>query len=289
MTKKSLILLTCMGLFGFAILPGILNAAQANPMATTLVLYDAVSGTIPQSPNMTFASFPAVTPTYENGATVLDTTLSNSISAGWVSSAGSPSNFPTLDRGIGFQIDFTVQIDSEAHVNNNRAGFSVILLGDDKKGVELAFWENEIWAQHDSTTGAIFTHGEGVAFTTTAGLVDYQMIIVGDTYTVTADTTPILTGPVRDYTDFDGSPDPYETPNFIFLGDDTGSAQASIRLTYVSVTAHDPPVPTDTPTPTETSVTPGPSPTGTPPTSTPEPTPTPQSLEIYIPLVVKNP
>ena len=286
-----------MGILGFVIFPGLLNPAQANPMATTLVLYDAVSGDVPQTPNMNFASFPTVSPTYESGATVLDTTSGNTISAGWVSAGGSPSNFPTLDRANGFQVDFTVKVESEAHANNNRAGFSVILLGDDKKGVELAFWEDEIWAQHDGTTGSLFTHGEGTAFATTDALVDYQIVIVGDTYTVTADTAAILTGPVRDYTDFNGFPDPYETPNFLFLGDDTTSAQAKIRLTYVSVTAQDPPAPTDiptptftpeTPTPTETSVTPAPSPTGTPPTSTPEPTPNPKSHKIYIPVVVKN-
>ncbi|HLF90911.1 MAG TPA: hypothetical protein VI451_18355, partial [Anaerolineales bacterium] len=106
----------------------------------------------------------------------------------------------------------------------------------DKKGVELAFWEDEIWAQNDSSTGGLFTHGEGAAFDTTASLTDYQVMIVGDTYTVTAGTNVILTGAVRDYTDFAGTIDPYETPNFLFFGDDTTSAQARIHLSYVSVT-----------------------------------------------------
>lgn len=31
--------------------------------------------------------------------------------------------------------------------NTTRAGYSVILLGHDAKGIELGFWTNEIWAQ----------------------------------------------------------------------------------------------------------------------------------------------
>jgi hypothetical protein len=34
---------------------------------------------------------------------------------------------------------------------------------------------------------------------------------------------------------FEGPVNPYRTPNFIFLGDDTGSARAKIRLAYVAV------------------------------------------------------
>jgi hypothetical protein len=34
-----------------------------------------------------------------------------------------------------------------------------------------------------------------------------------------------------------GPVNPYRTPNFIFLGDDTSSAQARIKLAYVAVAA----------------------------------------------------
>ncbi|GAB4578514.1 MAG: hypothetical protein Fur0022_12490 [Anaerolineales bacterium] len=278
------------------------NPGKANPPAGnfTLLLYDAATGTVPQAPWMNFASVPpGITPVFQGSSTLLDTLANNNIYAGWVSEGTLTPDFPILNHETGFQVDFTVQIGEEIHANNNRAGYSVILLGEDAKGIELAFWENEIWAQNDPATGGLFTHGEGVVFTTT-NFTTYQIIIVSNTYTLTADTLPILTGPVRDYSDFNGFPDPYETPNFLFIGDDTTSARARIRLTYVSITGTGQPTPTPTltetpdpswtltPTPTETAtltptltatLTPTPTltslPTDTPtPTESPTPTPT---------------
>ncbi|MGZ9223661.1 MAG: choice-of-anchor Y domain-containing protein, partial [Anaerolineales bacterium] len=213
----------------------------------TLVLYDAAAGALPTAPLMNFTDFPpgAASPAYANGMTFLDTTTSgNSTYAGWISNVTTTPGFPTLDRTVGFQLDFALQIDSESHTNNNRAGFSIIVLSDDARGIELAFWENEIWAQNDQKTGGLFRHGEGTLFATTTGLINYQVIVVNDTYTLTANTEPILTGPQRDYSQFEGFPDPYETPNFLFLGDDTTSAQARIQLGFVSITGTERPTPT---------------------------------------------
>jgi hypothetical protein len=157
-------------------------------------------------------------------------------------------------------------VQNESHTNNNRAGFSIIVLSDDNKGIELAFWKNEIWVQNDDTTGGLFKHGEGTIFATTTGFINYQVIVVNDTYTLIADNKPILTGPLRDYSKFDGFPDPYETPNFLFLGDDTTSAQARIRLSFVSVTGTEPATSTSSSLPTGSptsplNITPSPSPT----------------------------
>jgi hypothetical protein len=230
----------------------------------TLVLYDAASGGIPSTQLMNFIDFPlgAANPIYENAATILDTTISGSeMYAGWLSNAGSTTGFPLLDRVTGFQVNFSIQIEHESHTNHNRAGFSVILLSQDARGVELAFWENEIWVQNDDTTGGLFTHGEAVAFNT-AGLVNYQLTITGDTYTLNANGAPILAGPLRDYGKFEGFPDPYQTPNFLFMGDNTTSAQARIWLSYISVTGTEPAMPTLTPSPTSS------------PTASPTPMPT---------------
>ena len=76
------------------------------------------------------------------------------------------------------------------------------------------------------------------------GLIDYQLTIIDDAYTLIANTQSILTGPLRDYSDFDGFPDPYQTPNFLFLGDDTTSAQARVRLGYLAITGEEPVLPT---------------------------------------------
>jgi len=246
----------------------------------TLVLYDAASGAIPSSSLMGFTDFPSGTSslTYRDGATVLDTTQSGRDTfAGWVASQATTPGFPILDPKVGVQVNFKLQLERETHLNHNRAGFSVIILDQDAKGIELAFWENEIWAQSDDRTGGLFTHGERVPFETTTGLKDYQLTVDGDTYTLSANSKPILSGPVRDYSKFDGFPDPYETPNFLFLGDDTTSSQARVRLSFVSISGTEPIQPTTAITSTSTN---SPSPTAslTPlPTVTPVPslTPTP--------------
>ena len=260
MNKKIIFPTICFLLiFGTALFSLNLKHASATQAGVekTLILYDAASGTIPVAQMMSFFDFPPgdIIQTYENGSTTLDTNKSgNSTYAGWTSTANTPG-FPSLDRAPGFQLDFTVQVENESHTKNNRAGFSTIILSEDAKGIELAFWENEIWAQNDDATGELFTHGESATFSTTTGAINYQLIITNDSYTLNANDTPILSGPLRDYSKFEGFPDPYQSPNFLFLGDDTTSAQARIRLSYVSVTGTElatlatTPSPSNSPTP----------------------------------------
>jgi hypothetical protein len=214
----------------------------------TLILYDAASGDIPSTSLMSFTDFPpgVALPMFSDGATVLDTTISGTDTyAGWISGEVTTPDFPILDSTVGVRVNFTVQVDSEAHTNNDRAGFSVIILDKAAQGIELSFWENEIWVKSDEATGGLFKHGEGIAFATSA-LTDYQVIFMGDTYTLTANAEPLLTGPLRDYSAFAGFPDPYETPNFLFFGDNSTSAQARVRLRFVSVTGTESVMPTST-------------------------------------------
>ena len=245
----------------------------------TLVLYDAASGTLPDPSLMGYTAFPpdAVSLTYSDGVTILDTTpVGMDAYAGWVSSGATVAGFPIFDRTAGVQVNFTLQLESETHDNQSRSGFNVIVLDRDARGIELGFWSNEIWAQNDDTSGGLFTHGEGAAFDTTAGLIEYQLTLNADSYTLTANGVPILNGPIRDYSRFEGFIDPYETPNFLFLGDDTTSAQSRVRLRFISVTGTEPVVSatvtsinTDLPLPTVFST---PTSTSTPvllPTSTP--------------------
>ena len=220
-----------------------LNLKGASAIQTiggkTLILYDAKSGVIPDTKMMSFFDFPPgdIIQTYESGSTTLDTTRSgNNTYAGWISNEANTLGFPRLDRTAGFQLDFTLHVENESHTSDKRAGFSIIILSEDARGIELGFWENEIWAQNDDATGGLFTRGEGITFPATTGLINYQVIIINDSYTLTANGASILTGPLRDYSKFEGFPDPYQTPNFLFLGDDTTSAQARVRLSYVSVT-----------------------------------------------------
>lgn len=267
-------------MLGLLLIHPYLKDAQAASLAgeKTLVLYDPASGGIPSESLLDFTDFPpgAALPTYSGGATVLDTTLSGSGTyAGWVSGERITPDFPVLDRAEGIRLTFTLQVEAEIHSKANRAGLSVILLDQGAKGIELSFWEDEIWAQNDGATGGLFTHGEGIALATTAGLKEYQLSIAGDTYTLTAGSQPLLSGPVRDYSAFEGFLDPYETPNFLFLGDNTTSAQARARLGFVSITGAEPLLPTVTSIATGTG-SPLPTATFTPaPSATPFPLPTP--------------
>lgn len=220
-------------------------ANQASPHQTT-TLYDSSLGTLPNAQQFIYLTIPftpQATQIYSNGVTILNTMPVQSDMAGYFVRSEA---VPDLQRTQGFTFTFTIQIDEEAHASNHRAGFSIILLSEDLLGIELGFWEDRIWAQEGGEPPDLFTQAEGVAYDTTAALTTYHLTILNDTYTLLADQIPILTGPVRDYTAFEGALDPYETPNFIFLGDNTSSARAQARLAYMAVTtlAADPGSPT---------------------------------------------
>lgn len=190
--------------------------------ATTL--YDGALGTLPDAQGFDFTDAPSgsTQPQINGGLTTLDTTALMGIYAGYRAKATAAL---ALDRAAGYQVLFTVQVVTETHVSNDRAGFSVIVLSADKRGIELGFWTNRIWAQG----GPSFTQAEGVTVTTT-GLVTYTLDITNTSYALAADGAPIVNGPLRDYSSFGY---PYTTPNFLFLGDDTTSAQASMQLALV--------------------------------------------------------
>lgn len=128
--------------------------------------------------------------------------------------------FPSLNRANGFELSFSLALTGESHTSNNRAGFSVILLGSDAKGIELGFWQNEIWAQDSG-----FIHGEGVAFNTIP-TQDYKLRIINDNYTLSQGTNQLLTGNLRSYR----NSQPYSLSSYIFLGDNTTSASANALI-----------------------------------------------------------
>jgi Ca2+-binding RTX toxin-like protein len=234
----------------------------------TTVLYDGSLGGTPDSQNKGLKFFgPGITPTPGSGVTKLDTFTgsNNAFQAGFSNYISSTNNTPSLilDRTTGYTISFNAKVTDEArgttaNKNNDgkddRAGFSVIAISSDGKyGIELGFWKDRIWAQDDGTTQVnkalepdtapasnfrtLFTQAEGVGFTTTT-LVNYDLTVKGDTYTLFAGGNAILSGKLRDYSAFSGSVDVYENPNFIFLGDNTPSARANIDLNRVAVTTN---------------------------------------------------
>jgi len=185
-------------------------------------LYDAGLRTFPEAQGWSYAALGAVTKTLTNNSVLLDTSATPSTQAGW--SQIIPGS---LNRTNGFTLLVSALLDSESHSSTNRAGFSLIVLGDDKRGIELGFWTNAVFAQSDSP---LFTHAEEAIVSTTTSSVNFALTILATNYVLRADGATILSGPVRDYTAFSGFPNPYRTPNFIFFGDDTTSAGASVNI-----------------------------------------------------------
>jgi hypothetical protein len=241
------------------------GGARVATAQTTQVLYDAASGVTPTAsvPQwLTFGAVPNVAQTFTPGLpsfTRFDTTASEGTYAGYsnrnasVAPAVTPPfftltpttlvnpAFPNLDRAAGFNLQFTMRLNSETHAGNPvRAGFSVILLGSDRLGVEVGFQSDTLFAQApgfgspaaESVSGAAISALTG-AFTT------YDLSIAGNTYTLRNGATTLLTGAVKDYTAATGfAGDVYRTPNFLFLGDDTTSASASTDLNFVRITTN---------------------------------------------------
>ena len=194
------------------------------------VLYDGSLGTVPGAQGWLYLTDPlfgaSAIESLDTGVVVLDSTPATSDSAGYFSSLH--PGVGVLDRSVGYRVRFDVEIVSESHVSSHRAGFSVIALSSDKIGIELAFWEDEVWAQ----SGPTFTHAEGAPLTTTA-MTDYALAIAGGSYHLSANGAPVLSGPLRDYS---SHPHPtYSLTNFLFFGDDTSSADAEIRLAWIEI------------------------------------------------------
>ncbi len=149
----------------------------------------------------------------------------------------------SLDRYSGFSLNFSAQLNSESHSYNDRAGFSVIVITSDLMGIELGFWSNEIWAQSDNP---LFTHAEGVSMITNS-MNDYTLQILNDTYSLYLDDILKLTGNLKNYSSWvnplDGGHKPYDIQNFLFFGDDTSSAKASVSISKIEVEINSVPEP----------------------------------------------
>ncbi|MEG5137206.1 MULTISPECIES: choice-of-anchor Y domain-containing protein [unclassified Microcoleus] len=230
---------------------GTVSESSATVLGLT-PLYNGLLGNTPSSQNwLSLTNLNPASPTVlaseifsGNGAN-LNSTDANSIYAGYTVNPLN-SSFTTLDRNSGFSLSFDLQIISESRTNQNRAGFSIVAVTSDRKAIEIGFQQlsatsGNIFAQGDNITpnpggqtNGLFVAAENVAYNTNLA-TNYTLKILGDNYFISDSNNVILTGPLRDYAAFTGAIDPYETPNFLFLGDDTTSAQANINLTRVSL------------------------------------------------------
>ncbi|MDY6950589.1 MAG: dockerin type I repeat-containing protein [Thermodesulfobacteriota bacterium] len=221
-----------------------LLAALIPPLyAATVNVFDGSLKTTPDQQGWLYITDPLPPPlgpgscasqSANGAATHLNTNCNIMHAAGYFSRVPPLSHplMPALDRAAGFTISFEVQILNEFHNNNDRAGFSVIVISHDLKGIELGFWEDEIWAQADAP---LFTHAEGGDFDTTKGLMVYRLSLLGDDYFLSADGLTLLSGQLQDYSSFGN---PYDIADFVFLGDDTSSASASIKVASITHMDH---------------------------------------------------
>ncbi|KAM3091462.1 hypothetical protein ACKFKG_25945 [Phormidesmis sp. 146-35] len=208
--------------------------------AATLTLYDGSKNTSLSAQGW-MSSIPlGVSQTVSAGATTLNTTANDALQAGY---ARIPTNF-ALDRNRGYTLGFNIRLLSETHSSSNdRAGFSVIALGADKKGVELGFWTDtlkktgSIWAQNDGATKPPrFTRGETTAFNPGTALTRYELSVKDNSYNLFANRNyqaPILSGVLRNYS-LEGSF--YSTSNSLFFGDNTTSARANTSIAKIDLT-----------------------------------------------------
>jgi hypothetical protein len=213
--------------------------------AGEILLYDANQGNLPQDQAwMTYVDNPFVFPAPAQTATAdgvrLDTRGNVNESAGYFNydfflgfftGLHNPV-FPALDPADGFSLGFELLVHDEDHLSQSRAGFSVILLGQDLFGIELGFWEGSIWAQ----SGTSFSRGETASFDTALSLISYELMILNTEYLLLADGSEILRGATRDYSPAAPFPDPYDHPNMLFLGDNTTSASADFTLGRITLT-----------------------------------------------------
>lgn len=217
------------------------------------IIYDGAAGTTPNSytstPYLNFGNIGG-TQTASGGVTNLDTSSSESIRAGYANYNNSGlvnSLFPVLDNNAGYTLSFTIKVNSQTNNGSNgdyRAGFSAIVLGSDKKGIELGFRNpntkfaniSDIFSQNSA---AFNTPGERNASLggILSNLNTYNLTVLGNGYTLTNGGNTLLSGLLRDYTGAVGLlTDVYRTPNFIFLGDNTTSAGANVDIQSITLT-----------------------------------------------------
>lgn len=245
--RMALALLGCAPVIG-------LTALAAPRSQRIVTLYDGSRNTgTPDTQGFLYLARPQTPPlmavqSFADGLATLNTSAQRGDSAGWF---GRADRMPVLDRLAGFTVTFTLRLDAEDHTGSDkngdgigdRAGLSIIVLTADVLGIELAFWPGEIWAQEEGAAeppppgNTLFTHAEGAAWDTTSALTSYDLRIRGESYALFSAGRPVLGGRLRDYRAFGQFP--YTSRNFLFIGDDTTSASATVVLSQLAILVPD--------------------------------------------------
>ena len=212
-------------------------AVCAAAPAPAVVLFDAAAHTTPASAGWIGLAQPAPgssTVVGDGVKTTVDTTAATSDRFGYFSRVLALEHplMPTLDRsGDGFTVQVTLRVVQESHASVDRAGLSLIVLASDAPvGLELAFWDDEVWPYTDSP---LFTHGAGAGIDTTAALVTYSVAVQGSAVDVYAGSQHLFGGSVRDYSAHTNPV--YSQTNFLFFGDNTQSAAGAFEIARLEV------------------------------------------------------
>ena len=210
--------------------------------ATVFTVYDEAQNNLPENQAwLSYASNGVATSTVVSGIGV-DLQTDDAANAGFsnypvIPTAPKNPSFPVLNSATGFTLSFSMQLLSESHSSNNRAGFSVILLDENNQGVELGFWQDSIWSQ--SAAPLFLAKDELAVFDTADKQLNYDLTLFSGDYFLTQNNHILLSGELKDYSAFTGGPlgtsIPYSLPNYLFLGDDTSSASANVRLGRISL------------------------------------------------------
>jgi hypothetical protein len=229
--------------------------------AVTTTLYDGTSGVTPDlytsNPYLNFTSLAGGSQLANGNVTVLDTSISQLSAAGYSNynnalSGFVNSSFPILDNNAGYTLSLTIATNSQSNISPNRAGFSIIVLGRDKKGIEIGFRNpNTLTSNPDIfalNNDATFTQGE--RNTNLGGILNtlntYDLTISGNNYTLKNGSNPLLlSGALRDYSANATTilTQVYNTANFLFLGDDTTSAGGKVEIHRITLATNPTAVP----------------------------------------------
>jgi hypothetical protein len=145
--------------------------------------------------------------------------------------------FPVLDASVGYTLEFTLTLNSEAS-GANRAGFSLIMMNNTTQGVELAFKGDRIFAQSANFTEVAT---ENAPLNSIGRAINYTLDVSDNRYELLADGASLFSGLLRDF-NFDPALSdpplpfsPYDLPNLLFFGDNTDQGRADFTLGAISL------------------------------------------------------
>lgn len=217
-------------LFALALAPLFAHADSA-------VLYNPALGSLPAAQTWsTLSSGTGASQSVANGLLLTDTQTDPGSSQFVI--YRSPPAGSAFDTVAGFTLRFDLQIVTEAHQSNNRAGYSVLVQGvDETRALELSFWGNEVWAMAYTQGGADsgFVHGTGAVLDTMVSLREYALTVQNNAYTLRVDGAAVLAGTMTDYPVQGLSTLVYGLGNTLFFGDNSARGQGITALGAIDI------------------------------------------------------